>query len=107
MRRIGTISLVAISALALSAGIAHASTPTAAHAIQLTHEAQPGDDKGDLAEAQPGDDKGDLAEAQPGDDKGDLAEAQPGDDKGDHHHRGGDHHRGGRDHHRGGHGSDD
>ena len=38
MRKIGTISLVAVSALALAAGVSRASTPVAAQRIELVRE---------------------------------------------------------------------
>jgi hypothetical protein len=80
MRKIGTFSLVAVSALALAAGITRASTPVATNAIQLVRETEPGDDRGGQGrgsddavvtsrELEPGDDKGQV-EAEPGDDKG-------------------------------------
>jgi hypothetical protein len=96
MRRIGTISLVAVSALALAAGFAQASTPAATDAVQAAREAEPGDEHGGRGRGH--DDNFVVVarggEPEPGDDKGGHGEPEPGDDNG----RG----RG-----RGGHGSDD
>jgi hypothetical protein len=105
MRKIGTISLVAVSALALAAGITQASTPAATNTIRLvpetelnddrggqgrgsddavvtTRELEPGDDKGAQATAEPTQTTEPRATAEPGDDKGGQGEAEPGDDKG-------------------------
>jgi hypothetical protein len=80
MRKIGTISLVAVSALALAAGITRASAPVATDTIQLVRQTEPGDDRGQgrgsddaivtTRELELGDDKGGRGEAEPGDDKG-------------------------------------
>ncbi|HEX5823183.1 MAG TPA: hypothetical protein VFY18_01880 [Candidatus Limnocylindrales bacterium] len=106
MRKIGTISLVAVSALALAAGVSRASTPVAAQPIELVREIQAGDDRGGQRlgsddaivtnrELEIGDDKGGATStAEPGDDKGGATSTpEPGDDNG-----GDDQH--------GGHGSD-
>jgi hypothetical protein len=106
MRKIGTISLVAVSALALAAGITRASAPVATDTIQLVRQTEPGDDRaqghgsddailttrelelGDdnvgRGEVEPGDDKGAQATAEPGDDNGGAGEVESGDDKGAH-----------------------
>jgi hypothetical protein len=94
MRKIGTISLVAFSALALAAGITRASAPVATDTIQLVRHTEPGDDRGQgrgsddavvtTRELELGDDKGTHATAERGDDKGTHATAEPGDDKGTH-----------------------
>jgi hypothetical protein len=93
MRNIGTISLVAVSALALAAGVTRASAPVAGDTIQLVHEMEPGDDRGGHGR---GSDDAVVTthELELGDDKGGLTEAEPGDDKGG-------------DNQHGGHGSDD
>jgi hypothetical protein len=94
MRKIGTISILAVSALVLAAGFARASTPIAAtQEIQLVRGSETGDDRGEhrrgsddavvtTTELEAGDDKGGQTEVEAGDDKGGQTEVEAGDDKG-------------------------
>ena len=69
MRRIGMLSLVAISALAIASGFTRAATPASTGGAHLAREAQPGDDRGGNG-GHGGDDIRLAREAQPGDDRG-------------------------------------
>jgi hypothetical protein len=109
MRKL-TISVAAVSALAIATGFGRTFSAPTASAMQLVREVQPGDDRGGLGhgrgaddtfvilptpaptpeagddrggkgEVEPGDDKGGSA-VEPGDDKGGGSAAEPGDDKG-------------------------
>ncbi len=66
MRKIGRISLVAVTALTLAAGVTRATPLIAADQVQVARETQPGDDRGGHG----GDDVRLARETQPGDDRG-------------------------------------
>ncbi len=105
MRKFGTITLVAVSALAITAGLSRTTAAIPADTVGLVRETQsaddrgtrgqgsddlivsnptvePGDDKGGQGEVEPGDDRGGQGEVEPGDDKSGQGEVEPGDDKG-------------------------
>ena len=111
MRKVGVLTLTALSALAIVAGVATVTPSGNAQSMQLVRQAEPGDDRGTSSPAPSPDDKGGkrirtashgaddtvspsaspddkggrrirTARAEVGDDNGGHGEGEPGDDKG-------------------------
>ena len=105
MRKIGTISVVVVSGLAIATAFGRTAAAIPTDTIGLVRAVEAGDDNGghgrgkdDLVVAVPtASPSSQSTEVEPGDDKGGATEAEPGDDNGGSDDSGG----------HGGHGSDD